>query len=122
MKGALLLLWCVCYQFILAKPDNRFFYLGYYSASCQCFAYAEHLWYFQKLMAYVGSVFSSEANVNMLLHQILDNMLSFAARVMSGKMENNEATTRWAFEQIYSFVAPNVRTELLEEEGKKEII
>lgn len=55
-----------------------------------------------------------------LVHQIFDTMLAFASRVALGEMENSEATTRWAFEQIYSFVAPNVRDELLKEEGKKE--
>lgn len=37
---------------------------------------------------------------------------------MNGEMENSEETTTWAFEQIYSFVVPNVRAEVLEEEDK----
>ena len=56
--------------------------------------------------------FKPEANVNMLLHQVFDTMLSFAARVLGGEMPD-DATTQWAFEQIYSFVVPNVREELL---------
>ena len=40
-------------------------------------------------------------------------MLAFAAHVMAGDMENNDLTTERTFEQIYSFVAPNVREELL---------
>lgn len=42
-----------------------------------------------------------------------DTMLSFAARVLGGEMPDDDATTQWAFEQIYSFVVPNVREELL---------
>lgn len=49
-------------------------------------------------------------------------MLFFASRVMNGEMENSEETITWAFEQIYSFVAPNVRAEVLEEEDKKEAL
>ena len=56
------------------------------------------------------------------MHQIFDNMLAFATRVLNGEMENSEATTEWTFEQIYSFVVPNVRAEVLEEEDKKEAI
>ena len=51
--------------------------------------------------------------LNMLLHQVFDTMLSFAARVLGGEMPDDDATTQWAFEQIYSFVVPNVREELL---------
>ena len=35
---------------------------------------------------------------------------------------NSEETITWAFEQIYSFVVPNVRAEVLEEEDKKEAL
>ena len=51
----------------------------------------------------------------MLLHQIFDTMLSFAARVQNGEIKNDEATTNWTFEQVYSFVVPNVLTEIVEE-------
>ena len=53
------------------------------------------------------------------MHQIFDTMLAFATRVLNGEMENSEAMTEWTFEQIYSFVVPNVRAEVLEEEDKK---
>lgn len=56
------------------------------------------------------------------MHQIFDTMLAFATRVLNGEMENSEATTQWTFEQIYSFVVPNVRAEVLGEEGKEEAI
>jgi len=49
-------------------------------------------------------------------------MLFFASRVMNGEMENSEETITWVFEQIYSFVVPNVRAEVLEEEDKKEAL
>lgn len=40
--------------------------------------------------------FKPEANVNMLLHQVFDTMLSFAARVLGGEMPDDDATTQWA--------------------------
>ena len=65
--------------------------------------------------------FKPEANVNMLLHQFFDTMLSFAARVLGGEMPDDDATTQWAFEQIYSFVVPNVREELLISSGSSTV-
>lgn len=40
----------------------------------------------------------------------------FASRVMNGDLENNEETTLWTFEQIYCFIVPHVRPELMENE------
>lgn len=57
--------------------------------------------------------FKLEANVSMVLHQVYDTMLSFAARVLGGEMPDDDVTTQWAFEQIYSFAVPNVREEYL---------
>lgn len=57
--------------------------------------------------------FKPEANIDMVLHQGFDTMLSFAARVLGGEMPDDDVTTQWAFEQIYSFVVPNVREECL---------
>ena len=90
-------LWSASWRFILGRKDDCLFYL-------QCF---------QELFAAVEQTFKPEANVNMLLHQVFDTMLSFAARVLGGEMPDDDATTQWAFEQIYSFVVPNVREELL---------
>lgn len=64
----------------------------------------------------------NEAYMDMLIHQVFSTMLFFASRVMNGEMENSEETITWAFEQIYSFVVPNVRAEVLEEEDKKEAL
>lgn len=107
-------LWSASWRFILGRRDDCLFYLRYYySANCRTYAYEEHLQCFQELFAAVEQTFKPEANVNMLLHQVFDTMLSFAARVLGGEMPDNDATTQWAFEQIYSFVVPNVREELL---------
>lgn len=122
-KERAFLLWKRSWEFILEKEPDLLFYLRYYySVNCRTYAYDAHLKHFHKLIEKVGPAFKPGTNVDMLVHQIFDTMLAFASRVAGGEMENNEATTGWAFEQIYSFVAPNVRGELLEEEGKKETI
>lgn len=111
-------LWSASWRFILGRRDDCLFYLRYYySANCRTYAYEEHLQCFQELFAAVEQTFKPEANVNMLLHQVFDTMLSFAARVLGGEMPDDDATTQWAFEQIYSFVVPNVREELLISSG-----
>ena len=43
-------------------------------------------------------------------------MLFYASCFLEGELENSEAATQWAFEQIYSFVVPNVKAEVLGEE------
>lgn len=99
-------LWSASWRFILGRKDDCLFYLRYYySANCRTYAYEEHLQCFQELFAAVEQTFKPEANVNMLLHQVFDTMLSFAARVLGGEMPDDDATTQWAFEQIYSCLA-----------------
>lgn len=115
-------LWAVSWRFILERRDDYCFYLRYYySANCRKYAYQEHLECFQELFAVMRQVFRPEANVDMLLHQVFDTMLSFAARVIGGEMPDNDETTRWAFEQIYSFVVPNVRENLLQQDSAEKM-
>lgn len=107
-------LWSACWRFVLESRDVCAFYLRYYySANCRKYAYEEHLQYFQELIAMTASAFRPEANAYMVVHQMFDTMLSFAARVLGGEIPDDDATTVLAFEQIYSFVVPHVREELL---------
>lgn len=62
----------------------------------------------------IRPVFRPDTNVDMLLHQIFDTMLSFAARVLSDEIKDSEDTTEWTFEQVYSFVRPNAREDWVE--------
>lgn len=65
-------LWSASWRFILGRKDDCLFYLRYYySANCRTYAYEEHLQCFQELFAAVEQTFKPEANVNMLLHQVL---------------------------------------------------
>lgn len=122
-KERAFMLWKRSWEFILDKEADCIFYIRYYySADCREYAYEAHLSYFHGLLERVRPSFKPDTNIYLLVNQIFDTMLGFAARVLNGEMENSEATTRLAFEQIYSFVAPNVRAELLEEEGTKKAI
>ena len=108
------------WEFILKNEADCIFYIRYYySADCRAQAYDTHLKHFHALIEKVRPAFKPGTNVDMLVHQIFNTMLAFATRVLNGEMENSEATTQWTFEQIYSFVVPNVRAEFLEEEDKK---
>ena len=113
------ILWKKSWEFILSKPADCIFYIRYYySASCRAHAYDVHLACYKPLIERAGKAFRPGTNMDMLIHQIFSTMLFFASRVLNGELENSEATTQWAFEQIYSFVVPNVRAEVLEEEDK----
>ena len=76
--------------------------------------YDENLKYFHSLFDEIRPVFRPDTNVDMLLHQIFDTMLSFAARVLSDEIKDSEDTTKWTFEQVYSFVRPNAREDWVE--------
>ena len=103
----------------MSKPADCIFYIRYYdSASCRAHAYETHLACFQPLIEKASKSFKPGRYMDMLIHQVFSTMLFFASRVMNGEMKNSEETATWAFEQIYSFVVPNVRAEVLEEKDK----
>lgn len=116
-KARAYILWKNSWEHILGVPDDCAFYIRYYySASCRAHAYEKHLACFRPLIEKASASFKPGTHMDMLIHQIFSTMLFFASRVLNGELENNEETTIWAFEQIYSFVVPNVRAEVLEEE------
>ena len=111
------ILWKRSWEYILSVPADYTFYIRYYcSASCRDHAYEKHLACYRPLIEKVSKSFRPGTNMDMLIHQIFSTMLFFASKILNGELENSEATTQWAFEQIYSFVVPHVRPEVLEEE------
>lgn len=111
------LLWKSCWNFIIEKPDDCRFYLRYYySANCREYAYSRHLGFYKPLIEKVRFAFRPETNLDILVHQIFDTMLSFAARVQSGEITNDEVNVEWMFRQIFGFVSINAVPELLEKE------
>lgn len=122
-KERAFLLWKQSWEFILKKKADCLFYIRYYySSECRKHAYDDHLQFFRELIEKFRPNFKPDTNIEMLMHQIFDTMLGFAFRVLVGEMENSEATTRLTFEQIYSFVVPNVRPEILGEEDREETV
>lgn len=96
-KERCFLLWKSCWEFILHKPDDCRFYLQYYySVSCRRHAYDEHLKYFHSLFDEIRPVFRPDTNVDMLLHQIFDTMLSFDClmRSRTAKIQRNGLLSR----------------------------
>lgn len=118
-KDRAFLLWKQSWDFILQKRDDCVFYIRFYFASIGMSAvYRKHLDSYQPLLDKISPAFRPGTNLIMVLHQLFCTMLFYASRVMDGDLENNETTTRWVFEQIYCFIVPHVRKELLEEEEK----
>ena len=113
-------LWEKTWKFILDERDNCIFYLRYYS-SPDFYAYERdrQQQYYHALTHRIAYLFRPETDLDMLMHQIFETMLAFAAHVMTGDMENNDLTTERTFEQIYSFIAPHFRAELTEGAGKE---
>ena len=119
-KERCFILWKSSWEFILEKADECLFYLRYYySSDFRLYARERHLQYYRALRSRTDHAFRPEADIDMIIHQIFETMLAFAAHVMAGEMENNDTTTERTFEQIYSFVAPHFRAELTAEAGKE---
>ncbi len=120
-KERCFILWKSSWEFILEKADECLFYLRYYySSDFRLYARERHLQYYRALRSRTDHAFRPEADIDMIIHQIFETMLAFAAHVMAGEMENNDTTTERTFEQIYSFVAPHFRAELTAEAGKEQ--
>lgn len=114
-KERAFLLWKRCWDFILEDEEDCVFYIRFYfSALGLNTVYQKHLGSYSPLVEQIRPTFRPETNMDMLVHQIFCTMLFFASRVMSGELEACDHTTSWAFEQVYSFIAPNVRPEILE--------
>lgn len=102
-------------EFILQDPDDFIFYVRYYYSTCRGEAYEQHLACYRPVVETVCEEFRPGTYVEMLSHQIFSTMLFFGARVVNGELEDSEETRAMVFEQIYSFVVPNLRPEVLQE-------
>lgn len=115
-KQRCFILWKRSWEFILEERDDCIFYIRFYfSALGIGSVYHKHLESYRPLVEKVRHAFRPNVNIDMVIHQIFSTMLFFASRVMDGDLEQNEATTEWVFEQIYCFIVPNIRPELLTE-------
>lgn len=114
-KQRCFLFWQTCWNFVLAKPDDCIFYLRYYhSGQCMENAYAEHMEFFHDAIDRIRGYFKPTVDADLVMHQAFDTLLSFASRVMNREMPNDQENMNWAFEQVYSFIWPNIRTEIID--------
>lgn len=109
-------LWQQSWAFVLSDRDACIFYIRFYFAALgMSRVFGRHLAGYQPLFEQIRPFFKPNANVEMVIHQVFCTMLFFASRVVDGDLPDNDETTRWAFEQVYSFIVPNIRPELLGE-------
>lgn len=106
-------------QTLARKEDTLFYIRYYYSASCRKYAYKTHLARFDPMNYLMKAVFRPGTKVAMLMHQVFDTKLMFALRVFAGEIEDSKETTRWIFEQIYSFMAPHFNPDFLMKEDSR---
>lgn len=122
-KSRAFILWKRSWDFILEEPDDCIFYIRFYFASLgPGSVYRKHLESYRPLIRKVTPSFRPNTNMDMVIHQIFCTMLFFASRVMDGDLENNDETTLQTFEQVYCFIVPHIRPELLEYEETPECI
>ena len=113
------LLFKYVWEFILEVPDDcRFYIRYYYSANFLKYARDEHLECYRRLKMIASIAFKPDISISLLLHQMFETLLGYAARVNYGEMQNDEQSCRTAFEQIYYFTAPHFKESVLTEEEK----
>lgn len=107
-----------CWDYILQDRTDCAFYIHYYySVTGLGSNYAAHMKNFETLIEAMKPSFKEGTYMEALFHQLFSTLLFYASWVIDGKLEETEENVHWAFEQIYSFIAPNVRPELLEEKA-----
>lgn len=118
-------LWKPCWQYLVSRPDVCRFYVRYYfSTYFKRQALNEHLSICKNLVDKVRDSFPKEVNVEMLLHHILETMLTYSMKVALGEMSNTDEVSEMAFNFCYSvicaYISPpkNSETNEIKEKGK----
>ena len=118
-------LWKPCWQYLVSRPDVCRFYVRYYfSTYFKRQAFNEHLNICENLVDKVRDSFAKEVNVEMLLHHILETMLTYSMKVALGEMSNTDEVSEMAFNFCYSvicaYISPpkNSETNEIKEKGK----
>lgn len=107
-------LWNLCWEFILEYPEDFFFYIRYYySVNCVGEVYQKHLECYRSLIERVRPAFADDANVDMLVNQILGTMLTFGAKVLNGDYLQDEKTSLEVFDIVCNFIVPYIKPERL---------
>lgn len=70
----------------------QFYVRYYYSTYYDQYSKAEHLERFLPLAEAIQGCFEANANVQVLLQHILDNMMNMAMKVYSGELSDNDET------------------------------
>lgn len=107
-------LWKPVWEFVIGIPDDCLFYIRYYySANFRQYAMEEHLACFRRIVRVAEPVFKRGVNILVLMHQLFETLLSYASRVMEGFLKDDEDSCRIAFNQIYYFVVPHIREDVV---------
>ena len=98
-------LWKPCWQYLVSRPDVcRFYVRYYYSTYFKEQAVSEHLKICSNLIDKMREAFPDTVNVEMILHHILETMLSYGMKVAMGDMENSPKTSDSIFKIVYSLI------------------
>lgn len=93
------------WRFFLGNQEKCVTYIRYYnSAYFQKYSSEKHKELFSPLVEKLSVVFRPEANKWMILHHILETMLSFAKKVFDGELEDNDDTAKHVFILVYGTI------------------
>lgn len=114
------LCWHACWNYLLSDPDACMFSSRYahsaYFRPLNDKALSSHI---SRLADMQRHLFLPDIDLESLLQQVRSTMLFFAVRIIQKEMSGSPETVRWIFQQIYSFVRPNLAPEVLEQESQE---
>lgn len=84
---------------------HQYFYSPYFAQ----YSAVSHGRRYHLFLRRFSEFFNEEADVWMLLSYLLNVAMSFAVKVFSGEMENNDQTEEFVFQLIYRSVSPYVK-------------
>lgn len=103
-------IWLRLWNYMMGHQESIQFYVRYYYSTYydQC-SKTEHLERFLPLAEAIQGRFEANANVQILLQHLLDNMMNMAMKVYSGELSDNDETRTRCFTLILASIAPYLK-------------
>lgn len=103
-------IWLRLWNYMMGHQEGIQFYVRYhYSTYYDRYSKAEHLERFLPLAEAIQGCFEANANVQVLLQHILDNMMNMAMKVYSGELSDNDETRTHCFTLTLASIAPYLK-------------
>lgn len=103
-----------CWDYLMAHPAAAVFYTCYYySVSFQKYSRDEHMARYAELFGKMKTAFPQNTDVRLVLHHVLDTLLSEATKQVNKPTEDSDIAAAKTFFLIFSVIKSYVRSDRL---------